>query len=1173
MNKNAIQKYAIWARNELRDQITQKAYRYGITPDEKPKRGLESVNNFMLSPVERKQRDQLVDLVLSKNSNPKEAFDQMVEEVAYTWFNRLIALRFMEVNDYLPEHIRVLSSPNNEFKPEIISSALSLDEKHFNKDLILRLLDEGKQEELYRYLLLSECNALNEILPVMFEKMDGYTELLLPSNLLKADSVIGKLISDIDEADWRVTDSTDEEGGQVQIIGWLYQYYNSELKDQTFTDLKKNNKKISKERIPAATQLFTPDWIVRYMVENSLGRLWLEGHPNDELKKHWKYYIDETDQDPKAEVQLVEIWKKYSELKPEDLSVADIAMGSGHILVYAFDVLMQIYRSQGVRDRDAVKSILENNLYGLDIDDRAAQLAYFAVMMKAREYDRRIFTRGTQPNLFAIPESNNLSQEAVEYFIGNDPILKKDIKTLIFEMKDAKEYGSIINASKVDFDRINRRLEELANTFDPFAFEARSIIKRLTDVARILSSRYWVCCMNPPYMSNTGMDNRLVDYLKEHYPNTKYDLFSVFIERSLKLLKPSGFSSMITMESWMFLSSFQKIREDILSNHSIMSLVHFPYLGKGRTPLGINFGTSAFILRAYISNEHKSEFTQITYTDCDAEVKPLVFPNPEKKYSILQNEFNEVPGKQIAYWITENALKAYSYPSLGKTIDPRHGLATSDNDRFLKLWFEVDFTKTSLTYSHSRTKKWFPMNKGGAYKKWYGNLEWVINYENDGLELKEYARKLYKSSSRTIQNTQYYFKEGITWSALTSGKISFRWTDNIAVFGSGAHCAFADSEEELLYGLAFMNSSVNDYYLSLASATMNKNVDDIRKVPLIIDSRFLDEVVKLAKENILLVKQDWDSKETSWNFSRSPLLSGDSSHDFIPVSTAVEQLKIQNESARLKLKHNENRLNEIFKQIYNLSTEISSDVEDEYISIKEIGEEEAIKSLISYAVGTIFGRFSFKKDGINIAGGIKTTDNENDLLFAIDNIVVIEEDDFFENDLTNMFIQWIGTNFGQNALEDNLQHIADVLGGKGSSREIIRSYFLNDFFSDHCKAYKKRPIYWLFNSGKRNGFKCLIYMHRYTPDTLARIRTDYVLEQQERYRSQIKHLKETIDEAPKSGQVKMRKQLKDLEAKSAEVVVFEEKLHHLADQMIEIDLDDGVKHNYGLFQDVLAKIK
>ena len=856
MNKNAVQKFAIWARNELITQVSQRAYQYGIDESGFGDASADTLNGRLLTAEEKSQRQELIKQIKEKG------YQQVMEEVAYTWFNRFIALRFMEVNNYLPSHIRVFSDASGAFKPEILNDVLHLDLPGLDSGKVAEYIESNDTEALYRYLLLTQCNALNSALPVMFERMGGYTEMLLPNNILRQDSVLGHMVSDIPEEDWQ---------DAVQIIGWLYQYYNTELKDDTFAQLKKNVK-ITKERIPAATQLFTPDWIVRYMVENSLGRLWLEGHPNAELHDGWKYYLDEAKQEPDVEDQLAKLREEYKTIKPEEIKVIDPCMGSGHILVYAFDVLMQIYTSAGWDQREAAQSILKNNLFGLDIDDRAAQLAYFAVMMKARQYDRRLLTRGIRPNVYSIRESNGIQAMTIEYFHKNDPKLKSDIERIVTEMRDAKEYGSILNITPVDFTGLYARFDEIHNDINMMQMSALDELLPLVKCAEVLAQKYDVVVTNPPYMAVSNAGAKVNDYVKKNFPDSKADLFAVFIERCGQMAKKNGYQAMITQHAWMFLSSFERMRECLLRSVDIVSLAH---LGVG-TFVDLNSKVVQSVSFVF-QNAHVVDYTgrydrlfeqQGLYEDNQEKEKWLI--SGKHKFLTRQEDFARIPGSPVAYWVSNHLLETFSNQPVGNVVIPRHGLATSDNNRFLKLWHEVCLGKTSLLTKCDFTKKWFPMNKGGSFRKWYGNLEWIINYENDGQEIKAFAVELYKSASRTIQNTQFYFLEGLTWSALTSGALSFRWTDVGAIFGSGAHCAFADDEENLLYGLALLNGKVSTLYLSIMSPTLNTNVDDIRATPLIIKGR--DMVVLLVRECVNISKSDWDSYETSWDFKRNPLV-------------------------------------------------------------------------------------------------------------------------------------------------------------------------------------------------------------------------------------------------------------------------------------------------------------
>lgn len=1168
MNKSAIQKYAIWARNELRDQIAKRGYYFGIDADGinvdgKDETCVYARDGRLLTDTERKQRNELFRLVKEKG------FDQVVEEVSYTWFNRLIALRFMEVNDYLPEHIRVLSNANNEFKPEIKTRALDLEDPHFDKKKILNLIDKNDDEELYRYLLLTECNALNDILPQMFEKIGGYTELLLPNNLLKADSVIGKLVSDIDEADWDVK----SEGGQVQIIGWLYQYYNQELKDQTFNDLKKKNKKISKERIPAATQLFTPDWIVHYMVENSLGRMWIEGHPNDELKSTWKYYLDEAEQEPEVEDQLKEIRKEYSRLNPQDIKFLDPAMGSGHILVVAFDILMQIYESQGIRPREAAKSILENNLYGLDIDDRAAQLAYFAVMMKAREYDRRIFSRGIQPNLYSIQESNGIDDSLIDYIAGGDKGIRADLKTLVKEMKDAKEYGSIIKVSELDFDRLEERLNEVKNGSDLLGIEAVEKIIPIVKVDRLLTQKYEIVCTNPPYMGSSNMNGVLSEYIKKYFEQYKADFFSTFIVKCSRMVVPHGKLGFLTPYVWMFIQSYDSLQKFIYEKN-LETLIQFEYSAFEEATVPI----CAFTFQ----NEYVGKngcYVRLTEIRGGMDVQRKYYLNAISNrkcgylYSINQANFNNIPGSPVAYWISPNAFKAFkTVKPASEFLCPRIGLVTGDTDRFLRLWYEVNNNSIYINCESSEEArksgmKWFPYQKGGNYRKWFGNNEYIINWENDGWECKNdnYSGSRVKSHN---YNGDYAFKQAITWTKITSGNFACRFVPVGYMFDDAGPICTVD-KRNLEYGLCLLNSSVGAYFLKVLSPTMNFLPGHINAIPFDIEGmKNTPELKSLVRECIKISKDDWDSYETSFDFKSHPLIQPGKS-----ISEAYNKWEFESHNRFHELKDREEVINRQLINIYGLEKEVIPEVADKDITVRKADLQTDIKSLISYIVGCMFGRYSIDSYGLSYGGGKWDFSKYISIIPDFDNVIPIGTDEYFEDDIFSRFIECIKSIYGTDKLEENLSFIAKALVGKGTPREVIRNYFLNDFFNDHCKMYKKRPIYWLFDSGKKNGFKCLIYMHHYTPDTLARIRTDYVHEQQERYRSQIKHIQETIDTVSKSEQVKMKKELKDLEAKSKEVAVFEEKLHHLADQMIEIDLDDGVKHNYALFQDVLAKIK
>lgn len=1202
MNKGAIQRFAIWARNELIAQVSQRAYQYGITKEGCGEANAVTVGGRALTGDEQKQRKELVDQIRSKG------YTQVMEEVAYTWFNRFIALRFMEINNYLPSHIRVFSNSTGAFKPEILSDVLHLDLPGLNREKVAEYIESNDTEGLYRYLLLTQCNALNAPLPRMFEKMGGYTELLLPNNILKQDSVLGHMVADIPEEDW-----TD----QVQIIGWLYQYYNSELKDDTFALLKKNVK-ITKERIPSATQLFTPDWIVRYMVENSLGRIYVDRRKNegiyadgrglDEMTWHeaeseriatekliadkmgWKYYLPEAEQTQEVRKQLDEIQNEYATLDVKDIKVIDPCMGSGHILVYAFDVLMQIYESTGYSQRDAAQSILENNLYGLDIDDRAAQLAYFAVMMKARQYDRRIFSRGIQPHVYAIVESNGLDSSTVEYFTNNDPQLKKDFGTLMNELRDAKEYGSILNISQVDFSALYARVEEVRADISMFREIVLNSVLPLIQVSEVMAKKYDVVVTNPPYMAVSNAGAKVNDYVKKNFPDSKADMFAVFIERCGQMVKKNGYQAMITQHAWMFLSSFEKLRTKLLA----VDIVNMAHLGaRAFEEIGGEVvQTTSFIIRRTHVTDYTGEYCRLT-EPTSQQGKEDMFLSGENRYAAVQSNFSKIPGSPVAYWVSNNLLDAFqSGIRLKDSGDTRQGMATSDNNRFLRFWYEVPHPIIGFNYANAEDAsksgmKWFPYNKGGAYRKWYGNQDYVINYEHDGLEVKAYATSLYKSASRTIKSMSEYFKPCLSWSKVTTVDIAFRFYPVGFIFDVAGCCIFYTDDNVRKYHFGFLNSNVCGAILKMISPTMNYEAGHIASMPIIDNLDYRDSIESLVDHNVETSRADWDSFEQSWDFIRHPLVPSVADkteqqnsqfatsrmEKFGRISWHFEKWQQECEARFSQLKSNEEELNRIFIDIYGLQDELTPEVEDKDVTVRKAELERDIRSLISYAVGCMFGRYSLDEPGLAYAGGEWDASKYTTIIPDKDNIIPICDDDYFDDDITGRFVKWVETVYGSETLEENLKFIADALGGKGTPREVIRSYFLNDFYADHLKTYQKRPIYWLFDSGKKNGFKALCYMHRYQSDLLARMRTDYVHEQQERYRTQLTHLTDAIEHAGAAERVKLTKQQKKLQEQALEIQKYEEKIHHLADQNIQIDLDDGVKHNYELFADVLAKIK
>ena len=1190
MDKNIIKKYAVWARKELIARVTQKAEQYEITEKKTTPADADSIGGRVLTAAEKKQRQALIAKI------NRDGFEQLMEEVAYTWFNRFTALRFMEVNNYLPSHTRVFTNENGEFKPQILADAIQLDLEGLNMDKVFELKDANKTEELYKYLLITQCNALSGILPRMFQRLSDYTELLLPDYLLREGSVIEQMIALIPEEDW-----TD----QVQIIGWLYQYYNSEKKDDVFAALKKNVK-ITKENIPAATQLFTPDWIVRYMVENSLGRLWLEGHPDvkeqflpteeeqsayakgnrDPEDTKWHYYLEEAEQEPEVQAQLAEIRKEYAALTPDQLKVIDPCCGSGHILAYMFDVLMKIYESYGYMPREAVASIVENNLYGLDIDERAAQLAYFAVMMKARQYDRRFFSRGIQPNVYAIVESNHVDQFAVDYFCNGDAKLKAAMDTILSELHDAKEYGSILTVTPQDWSALYDRFEEITKDINMSRETALRELLPLVQVAEALAQKYDVVVTNPPYMGISNGTGKLNTLVKKRYPDGKSDLFAVFIERCNQMIKQNKMLGMITQHSWMFISTFENMRRKYLE-HDILSMAHLGARAFEEIA-GEVVQTTSFVQRSSSVTNYKGTYSRlVSYTSQDEKEK--AFLNCTEIYATKQNGFYEIPGNPIAYWISDQTLRAFEDRCLMKDfVTASVGIQTGDNEKFLHFWWEIDFSEIMFdakkVQDSYQSKKWFPYNKGGEFRKWTGNDTTVIDWRDDGANIKT-------NSQLTGHHYQQYadslkFKPLVTWSRITTGTPAFRLKPAGYLSDMAGFSLYSD-ENSLKIIVAYCNSVVAKHYLDFLAPTLNIMVGSVLSMPFDIP-KTESAGIKSCVDNLMMnSKADWDSFEISWNFVKHPLIR--------PVSTlkdAFAQWQAECDNRFNQLKANEEELNRIFIDTYGLQDELTPEVEDKDVTVRKADLGRDIRSFISYAVGCMFGRYSIYKEGLIYAGGEwNYNDYENMAWIAEgkteilsfyskthffpdqDNIIPICDDEYFADDIVHKFIEFVSVVYGTENLHENIKFIADALGGKGQPKDVIRNYFLNDFYKDHCKIYQKRPIYWLFDSGKKNGFKALIYMHRYQPDTIARIRTDYVHEQQSRYRTAMADLEKRIDNAVAGERVKLDKELNKLQAQAEEIRIYEEKIHHLADQMISIDLDDGVKHNYAIFKDVLAKIK
>ena len=1229
MNKSAIKNFAIWARNKLIADISYRAGLIGITAEGISTALSQSTADtefydigtdkpYSIAKEEIEQRRKLVEVIRSKekDSDYKTAYKYIIEEVAYTWFNRLIAIRFMEVNDYLHSHVRVLSSDTGKLEPDMISSPFDaeLEFTDREKEEILQLKTDNKLDELFCLLFIKQCNALNEYLPALFERTADYTELLLNLSVIDRDGVVYKLVHDIDEDDFNV-----EKGGQVEIIGWLYQYYNTEPKAEVFG--RPSGTKIRKEDIPAATQLFTPDWIVRYMVENSLGRLWVEGHPNDELKANWKYYLEEAKQEAEVQEKLDEIRKEYAKLNPEDIKIIDPCMGSGHILVYAFDVLMQIYESAGYGQRDAAKSILKNNIYGLDIDDRAFQLAYFAVMMKARQYNRRILSTEHKPNLYSIQESNGINREQLKYFgVGLSEEEKNkalgQITALLDTFIDAKEYGSILTVEQYDWELLEHFVEGSDDAgqirmdnlhLDETAKELRQMIAQ----GKVLGEKYHVAVTNPPYAGSSNLSIKVNNYLKKNYPDSKADLFAVFIERCGQLIIENGYQAMITQHSWMFLGSFEKLRKKMIQNE-IINMAHlgaraFEEIG------GEVVQTVSFVIQNSLLQQYCGTYCRLVDAISQDE-KKAEFLSRKNRYYAKQIDFLVIPGGIMAYWLSPNLINDFRLGiPLGEVAFPRQGLATSNNDKYLRLWHEVskenvNFNATSLIDANDSKKRWFPHCKGGGFRKWYGNRDYIINWENNGVQLRN-------DKKAVVRNSDLYFNEGFSYSDVSTGSYALRYYGEGFIFDSSGPMFFLSDSNKTDYNkdkfLSLMNTNVVNKILSFLCPTIHYTQSSVAKLPLFD----IKNPCREAADCTRISKQDWDTFETSWDFITHPLITYRSGMNYadIPIdqwqyylSDAYDTWKSNAEEGFKLLKKNEEELNRIFIDIYGLQDELTPNVADKDITVHRIFDskedvpesmkgsayirtkKDEIVSLLSYFIGCMFGRYSLDTEGLAYAGGEWDETKYKKFKPNPDNIIHISDEEYLEDDIISRFCEWLKVVYGEETLEVNLDFIAEALGNKGNtSREVIRNYFLNDFFKDHCQTYSvtgsgKRPIYWLFDSGKQNGFKALIYLHRYNADTIGNLRIDYLHRMQRIYESEIKRMQDTINNSTNAREVaaatkrkeKLTKQLKECRE-------YDEKIAHLALSRIELDLDDGVKVNYkklqtgvdGKFYEVLADSK
>ncbi|MCI9133534.1 MAG: BREX-1 system adenine-specific DNA-methyltransferase PglX [Lachnospiraceae bacterium] len=1203
MDKSAIRNFAVEARRVLMKTAATEAGFYGVTREE-CREPVQKGRDFEVYETlagtqnrifgdDMKRRQNLVQAVR------EQGFDQVMEETAYTWFNRIIAIRFMEVNDYLPGRVRVLSSETGSATPDLVTRFLSVDLNmtEEEQERVQRAKEENRYDEAFRLLFIKQCNELNALLPGLFQKTDDYMELLLKLSYT-SDGVVRMLVDNIPEDHFNVGTE-----GQVEIIGWLYQYYNTELKDDTFAKLKEHIK-ITKERIPAATQIFTPEWIVRYMVENSLGRVWIDHlralDPSlDEKAKAeefgWKYYQPQSVQEEDVEEQLVKIRGSYQDLTPQDLLCLDPCMGSGHILVSMFDVLMDIYRSEGFRERDAVFDILEKNIRGLDIDRRAYQLSYFALMMKAKGYNR-IFFRGkamedgtrqaVEPRVYAIEESDSISRNHMKFFGAALSMEEQEealdqMGRLLDLFEDAREYGSILKMEDFNWELLERfgdsYGEEGQIHLEMVGIEDTAArLKALLAQGKVMASRYHAVVTNPPYMGS-GFGQKLTGYVRNQYFDAKSDMFAVFMEACQEYAKKDGYVAMVTPQSWMFLAVFEKIREKLLGTASLICLAH---LGLGAFDDG--FGTVTFVLRRRSLNQI-GVYVDLTEERDGREKERKLLENPVTYENKLW-DFRDMPKKAIAFWCSLAFKNIFaSCPSLGDCFSLECGIKNGNNAAFLRGWHEVSLAETntekdrekSLRHMKEGTRTWFRCNKGGGYRKWYGNYEYVLDLAWDARNIKA----LISPGTYRLRRKENYFRETIAWPLVSGSRFSCRFMDSDTLPDVNANMIRIKGDQEYCL-MGYMNSKVFNYILGMLNPSLAFPIETVGAAPYreIRD----DRIEALVKENIQLSRQDWDSTEKSWDFKMHPLVAiSRQQKDLFPHRDHVEIqdcfLLWERECERRfqRVRENEEALNRIFIKAYGLEEELQPQVEDGDISVSLADEGREIRSLISYGVGCMLGRYSLDEEGIRFAGGTLESGENQTYPADADGVIPITDEPYFQDDIVERWEGFVKAAFGEKALDKNMRYVAKVLGTRGNTpKEAIRNYFLHDFYRDHCNAYSvtgsgKRPIYWLFDSGKQDGFKCLIYIHRYHRDLVGTIRSEYLVKTQSAIEYALKNAEYTIStsESAVDRAVAVRKRDKYVK-QLAEIRTYYQALSHVALKRIDLDLDDGVKVNYGKFQGI-----
>ena len=1172
MDKNAIKKFAINARNELRTMVKQKASVIGISEN-----GIEDKLSISTNEIEYyiddkvpligkdiQKRKKLVEELntRAKKSDYKTAFNDLVEEVAYTWFNRIVAIRFMEVNDYLPSKTRVLSSTQNRNEPDIMVNPLALegDLGAFSDDDRQLISDAWETEDpmtmdkLYKMLFIKQANALNKNLPYLFEKTNDYAELLFTPSY--NHGVIKDIVTEIDEDDFNV-----KNGGQVEIIGWIYQYYNTELHDEVVNI---SGGAVQKNDIPAATQLFTTDWVVRYMVDNSLGKYWLERHPNSSLKNDLKYLLPE------------KITTVPNDEDIQDIKFVDNAMGSGHVLIYAFDVLMKIYQEEGYSARDAAVDIITKNLYGLEIDQRAYQLATFSLMMKARQYNRRILRKSDiKPNLHVFVETDEVSPEFLESVPEKS---RTDIEELIGLFKDAKELGSIIRIEKdYDFDKLRSDITGIKETgIDLYGIQSsKELILKVLDLAEVISAKYDVVVTNPPYLNK--MDKNLKKYVKKHYSDYSGDLFSVFIYNNINWLKPDGYSAYMTPFVWMFIKTYEKLRTFIVENKKISSLIQMEYSAFEEATVPIN----TFVIKNSKPNDEGiylklSDFKGGMEVQNQKVLEAIENLDCGYVYRTNQANFSKIPGSPIAYWASDSLLGDFTNGRrMDSIVEPKVGLQTADNKKFLRMWYEVmigniGFNSNSIEESLESHKKWFPYNKGGAYRKWYGNYDYVVNWENDGYEVRNFRDS--KGNIRSvIRNPNYYFHEAITWSDVNSGNFALRYRKTGSIHDVKGMSAFSNNENTLFKLLGLMNTKIGNYVFKMLNPTISLQIGNFQSFPVLFPNT---SFLHIVKDNIGFSETDWDSFEISWDFQRHPLLNHIVDDKRTEINGSLQNAfniwKSEAQDRFDQLKSNEEELNKIFIDLYGLQDELTPDVADKDVSVRLADEERDIKSFLSYFVGVVFGRYSLDTEGLAFAGGQWDSSKYDSFVPNDDNILMLNDKKYFDDkrDIMNRLKEFLTVTFGANSVKDNLEYIASIVGKKADNAEdSIRRYFVEDFFKDHKKIYQKRPIYWEFSSGRANGFKALMYLHRYDEDELAMIRTNYLHPLQGRYETNLKQLDQLLEsETVTKEKKKIEKEINHVNKQLSEIKKYDPLIQHIANEKISLDLDDGVVVNYEKLQ-------